>query len=182
MLNTKEKEELILGHQKLVYSILKKFNNLHNEDLFQTGMIGLIKAADNYDDSKGTTFMSYAYMCISNEILVHFRKQNRKSFNDFANTISYNAMLNEDNGKGTLEEYLGYTPDFEQNIRIQELYNNINSVLTPIEKNTIIRYYGLYDTIPSKQVELSKEFNMSQANISRILRRAKRKLKANMED
>ena len=81
-----------------------------------------------------------------------------------------------------MEEYLGYTPDFDQNIMIKELYNNIDTVLTPIEKSAIVNYYGLGNTIPIKQIELSKIFNMSQANISRIIRRAKRKLKTAMED
>ncbi len=177
-----EKENLILNNQNLIYFILKKYNSIHNEDLFQIGMIGLIKATEKYDESRNCSFSSFAYQCISNEILVHFRRQNRKSFNDFANTISYNAMINEENGNGTLEEYLGYTPDFDKNIMVKELYNNIDTVLTPIEKSAIVNYYGLGNTIPIKQIELSKTFNMSQANISRIIRRAKRKLKTAMED
>ena len=178
---TKEKETLILNNQNLIYFILKKYNCIYNEDLFQIGMIGLIKATEKYDKSKKVLFSSFAYQCISYEILVHFKKQNRKSFNDFANTVSYHAMLNEENGKGTLEEYLGYTPDFDQNIIISELYRNIDTLLTPIEKSTLISYYGLCNTPPTKQVELSKKLNMSQANISRIIRCAKRKLKATME-
>ena len=181
-MNTREKENLILNHQNLVRSILKKYNSVHNEDLFQTGMIGLIKAAENYDETKGAAFISFAYLCISNEILIYFRKQNRKSFNDYANTVSYNALIDEENGNGTLENYLGYTPDFNENLRIDELYDNIEKSLSPTEKNIIIAYYGLYNTTPISQVELSKMLNISQATISKIIRRAKRKLKAVMED
>lgn len=176
----KDTKNLILNNQKLVYSILKKYNNIHNEDLFQVGMIGLIKAAKLFDESRKTAFSSFAYKCISYEILMYFRKQNRKSFNDFAHTISYNTLL--DNGCGTLEECLGYTPDFNEEFNKQELYTNINSLLSPIEKSTIIGYYGLNNVPPLKQVELAKIFNVSQASIARILRRAKKKLKSAMED
>lgn len=179
---TEEKETLILNNQNLIYFILKKYNYSYNEDLFQIGMIGLIKATEKYDKSKKFKFSSFAYKCISNEILVHFRKQKRKSFNDFDNTISYNAMINEANGNGTLEEYLGYTPDFDQNIIISELYNNIDSLLTPIEKSIIINYYGLYNTRPVKQVELSRKLNISQSYVSRIIKHAKGKLKVAMGD
>lgn len=175
-----DKENLVLNNQKLVYSVLKKYNNVHNEDLLQVGMIGLIKAAKLFDESRKTAFSSFAYKCISYEILMYFRKQNRKSFNDFANTISYNTLL--ENGCSTLEDCLGYTPNFDEELDKQELYKNINSLLSPIEKATIIGYYGLNNVPPLKQTELAKIFNVSQANIARILSRSKKKLKAAMED
>ena len=45
------KEELINGNLKLVLSVLRKFRGQkHNmDDLFQVGVIGLIKAIDNFD-------------------------------------------------------------------------------------------------------------------------------------
>lgn len=180
-MSTEEKETLILNNQNLIYFILKKYNCIYNDDLFQIGMIGLIKATEKYDASRKVAFSSFAYQCISNEILVHFRRQNRKSFNDFANTVSYNTLINDDDGKSTLEECLGYTPNFDEEINKQELYKNINTTLSPIEKITLISYYGLYNTEPIKQIDLSKKLNMSQANVSRIIKRARKKLKATME-
>ena len=44
------KEELIMGNLKLVLSVLKRFKDVGNmDDLFQVGVIGLIKAIDNFD-------------------------------------------------------------------------------------------------------------------------------------
>ena len=56
------KEELINGNLKLVLSILKKFNNTkyNMDDLFQVGVIGLIKAIDNFDVSLGLRLSTYA--------------------------------------------------------------------------------------------------------------------------
>jgi len=179
---TSDKEELILSHQNMIRFILKKYNSSHNEDLFQIGMVGLVKAANLFDESRKVAFSSFAYSCISNEILIYFRRQHRKSFNDYANTISYNALINEDDTNCTLEDCLGYTPDFDEDINRQELYKKIENSLSPIEKEIIVSYYGLYNTTPIKQTELSKKLNMSQANISRIIRRAKNKLKVALED
>ena len=64
----------------------------------------------------------------------------------------------------------------------QELYNSIEKILSPIEKTILISYYGLFDTTPIKQIDLSKKLHMSQANVSRIIRRAKNKLRISMED
>ena len=65
----KAKEELIEGNLKLVLSIVKKFasrvDNL--DDLFQVGVIGLIKAIDNFDLSYNLKLSTYACPLIIGE-------------------------------------------------------------------------------------------------------------------
>ena len=58
----KAKEELINGNLKLVLSIIRRFaNKVDNlDDLFQVGVIGLIKAIDNFDLSYGLKLSTYA--------------------------------------------------------------------------------------------------------------------------
>ena len=68
------KEQLVNGNLKLVLSILKRFNNskYNLDDLFQVGVIGLIKAIDNFDLSQNVQFSTYAVPMIirrSEEIL-----------------------------------------------------------------------------------------------------------------
>ena len=50
------------GNLKLVLSILRTFNkgNVNLDDLFQVGVIGLIKAIDNFDLSYGLKLSTYA--------------------------------------------------------------------------------------------------------------------------
>ena len=56
------KERLINGNLKLVLSILKKYTNRTDnlDDLFQVGVIGLIKAIDNFDLSYNLKLSTYA--------------------------------------------------------------------------------------------------------------------------
>ena len=56
------KEELINGNLKLVLSILKRFNNtkFNMDDLFQVGVVGLIKAIENFDVTLGLGLSTYA--------------------------------------------------------------------------------------------------------------------------
>lgn len=56
------KDELVSGNLKLVLSILKKYNNRSEyiDDLFQIGVVGLIKAVDNFDLSHEVRFSTYA--------------------------------------------------------------------------------------------------------------------------
>ncbi|MEG0794535.1 MAG: sigma-70 family RNA polymerase sigma factor [Bacilli bacterium] len=69
------KEDLINGNLKLVLSILRNFNRgeLNLDDLFQVGVIGLIKAIDNFDLSYGLRLSTYAVPLIIGEIKRYIR-------------------------------------------------------------------------------------------------------------
>ena len=69
------KEELVNGNLKLVLSILKRFNNrdYNLDDLFQVGVIGLIKAIDNFDLSYNLMLSTYAVPLILGEIKRYIR-------------------------------------------------------------------------------------------------------------
>lgn len=45
------RDELVKANIRLVLSVVQRFNNKGNsDDLFQVGMVGLLKAVDNFDD------------------------------------------------------------------------------------------------------------------------------------
>ena len=69
------KEILINGNLKLVLSILKRFNNTkyNMDDLFQVGVIGLIKAIDNFDITLGLRLSTYAVPLIIGEVKRYIR-------------------------------------------------------------------------------------------------------------
>ena len=65
---------LIERHLPLVRSIAKRYAGAEPlEDLTQVGAIGLIKAADRYDDARGAAFGAYAAPFIAGEIRHHLR-------------------------------------------------------------------------------------------------------------
>lgn len=69
------KEELINGNLKLVLSILRSFNkgNYNMDDLFQVGVIGLIKAIENFDLSYNLKLSTYAVPLILGEVKRYIR-------------------------------------------------------------------------------------------------------------
>lgn len=70
------KEELIKGNLRLVLSILQTFNKnnkFNMDDLFQVGVIGLIKAIDNFDVSLNLRLSTYAVPLIIGEIKRYIR-------------------------------------------------------------------------------------------------------------
>lgn len=72
---TDTREEKIKSNIGLVHSIANRFKGrgVEYEDLFQNGCVGLIKAVDNFDESKGFAFSTYAVPVIMGEIKRIFR-------------------------------------------------------------------------------------------------------------
>lgn len=64
------KDVFTLANVRLVLSIIKRFpqSKISSEDMFQAGMIGLIKSVDNFDLSVGVRFSTYAVPMIIGEI------------------------------------------------------------------------------------------------------------------
>lgn len=70
------RNEVIVKNLRLVTQVLKKYG-FFNQDKFQTGCIGLLKAAETFDSAKEVPFGNYAAFCIETEIRFAFKKQNR---------------------------------------------------------------------------------------------------------
>ena len=69
------REEFIEKNLPLVHSICKRFTGrgIEYDDLYQAGCIGLIKATDNFEESKGFAFSTYAVPVIMGEVRRLFR-------------------------------------------------------------------------------------------------------------
>lgn len=92
------KEELINGNLKLVLSILKSFagrvDNL--DDLFQVGVIGLIKAIDNFDLNHEVRFSTYAVPMILGEIKRYLRDNSSLRVSRSIKDLAYKALKIKD--------------------------------------------------------------------------------------
>ena len=70
-------------------------------------------------------------------------------------------------------------PDFIEDITIKDNIKKLNKyidILTPREKNIIIKRYGLYNEKEVTQKEIADELNISRSYVSRIEKRALTKL------
>lgn len=70
-----QRNELVEANVRLVHSCCKRFvgRGIEYDDIFQVGCIGLMKAADGFDDSRGLCFSTYAVPTIMGEIKRLFR-------------------------------------------------------------------------------------------------------------
>lgn len=176
----KSKNILVERNLRLVAHIVKKYSFPGKEvdDLISIGTVGLIKAIDSFDSSKGTRLATYAARCIENEILMLIRN-NKKTKGEVylqdpigidkeGNEISLMDILSSD--KDSIVEIV------ENKIQVKRLYTKINTVLQERERTIIEMRYGLMDGNPKTQREIAKLLGISRSYVSRIEKRALRKL------
>jgi RNA polymerase sigma-B factor len=74
-----EREKLVLEHLSLARALARRYARRGEplEDLEQVAMVGLIKAVDRFDPSRGTALASFATPTILGEIRRHFRDRLR---------------------------------------------------------------------------------------------------------
>jgi len=92
------KEELINGNLKLVLSILKRFGNTkyNMDDLFQVGVVGLIKAIDNFDVSLGLRLSTYAVPLIIGEVKRYIRDNTQVRVSRSIKDLAYKIIKFQD--------------------------------------------------------------------------------------
>ncbi len=75
MVDTFARDKFIESNLPLVHSLCKRFvgRGIEYDDLYQAGCVGLIKAADGFDESRGLCFSTYAVPVILGEIRRMFR-------------------------------------------------------------------------------------------------------------
>lgn len=76
--NKEARDVFTLANVRLVLSIIRRFpqSKVSPEDMFQAGMIGLIKSVENFDVSVGVRFSTYAVPMIIGEIKRVMRSNN----------------------------------------------------------------------------------------------------------
>ena len=218
------REQLIVSHVNLVRYIAAKFKNRGEplDDLIQVGTIGLIKAIDRFDPSRGLEFTTYATPTIMGEIKRHFRDKGwtirvprrlqELSAKVNSATDELTARLQRSPSIEEVAEYLGTTAD--EVLEAMESSSAYSSV--PLEAqggnedddapSVIDRYASVDGDLEASddrivleevigefpeadqqairmrfidgmtQVEIAKRLGISQVQVSRMLRRALRRI------
>ena len=166
--------ELIEHNLRLVAHIIKKYYASSNDqdDLISIGTIGLVKAVNTFQNSKGTRFATYASRCIENEILMYFRNL-KKSAGDVY--ISDPIDTDKDGNALTMVDSL------DLKFRSQQLYEYIQKCLSSRERTIIVLRYGLGGQKALTQREVAKKLGISRSYVSRIEKKALLALRGEFE-
>lgn len=212
------KDEIVMGNLKLVLSAVKPYRSQKYslDDLFQIGVIGLIKSIDNFDVSKNVMFSTYAVPMIRGEIKRYVsdsvsilrvsrqvkdlayhcfkakeeltqqlersptyeeiskylnikKEQVKEAFESFNPVMSFSEPINNtDEDSLELYDIISDPEDLEEkvitNLTLKTALNSLDEIERRIIDN---RYFeGL------TQMEVAQEFNISQAQVSRLEKQA----------
>lgn len=106
------RDKLIQGNLRLVLSVLQKFTGRGEsaDDLFQVGVIGLIKAIDNFNIDLQVKFSTYGVPMILGEIRRHLRDFQPVRVSRSMRDLAYKAMqakeklINENQCEPTIDQ------------------------------------------------------------------------------
>lgn len=88
------KDKLIKGNLRLVLSVIQHFTGRGEDidDLFQIGVIGLIKAINNFDLTKEVRFSTYCVPMISGELRRYLRDSSHVKISRSLRDLAYKAI------------------------------------------------------------------------------------------
>lgn len=125
-------ETLVSSYKRVLEYHIRQIdpNPEHFDDLFQEGLIGLLKAVRSYDETKSASFATFASSCIRNSIISGVRKyssQTRKT------VILTETELDNETVPSAEEVHL-------DGVRARLLYDIVYGALSPYERTVFEMY------------------------------------------
>ncbi len=148
-----------------------------NEDIVQEGMIGLYKAIRDFDNTKETSFRSFAEICITRQIITAIKTATRQKHIPLNSYISLNKPIYNEESERTLQDILSsirvYDPEElmigKEGLSIIE--DKMEEVLSHLELEVFKSYIdGL------SYQEIADDLNKHVKCIDNALQRVKKKL------
>ncbi|MDR0696449.1 MAG: sigma-70 family RNA polymerase sigma factor [Christensenellaceae bacterium] len=215
------RETFLLANVRLVLSMVQRFPQANRiaDDIFQIGMLGLIKAADNFDITMNVRFSTYAVPMILGEIKRFIRECSIMKIGRSLRDIAYKAMIARDRierekvKEAELEEIAEeidvsykdlvfaldaiaepisiYEPMYGEDTDGMRIIDQIANKKKELGHDDLIVLREQLGVLPEKermvimhryyngltQTEIADEFNISQAQVSRLEKSAINKLR-----
>lgn len=192
--NINARNKLVQAHIPLVFSIAKKIaKDSVYEDVVQSGIVGLVLAANRVNSNFNNRFSTYAAYYIKNEINEYIRlctkavklpAKNPAIANDpIWNPVYFDKCINQDgDSAATLLEFLEDTasPNPETQYLLENLHDilmlALKNVLTAVERRVILDYFGFNGESLSFS-QIGKNLGYTRQGANEIANRALSKLK-----
>ena len=200
-------EKLTKANLRFVVSVAKQYQNqgLSLPDLINEGNIGLLKAAEKFDETRGFKFISYAVWWIRQSILQAIAEQGRVvrlplnqvgSVNRINKVLSKFEQENErrpsvdeiadktDLPHEKIEDVLKVNSSTDEDLLKESLRAEIASALSVLndrERNVIEAFYGINQPECTME-EIGKKYGLTRERVRQIREKAIRRLKQNTQN
>lgn len=138
------KEKIIMSNIKLVLSLIQKYQQRcdNMDDLFQVGIIGLIKAIDNFDTSLDLRFSTYAVPLIIGEVKRYLRDNSPLRIPRSLRDIAYKILIETEK----------YNKQYQKDPSVEELSKILN-----LEQSLIIEALNSTQCVSSLSQEVKND-------------------------
>ena len=180
--NWQARNQLIERNMRLVAYIAKKYqqSGVEMEDLISIGTIGV----DSFREDKKIRLATYCARCVENEILMYLRSVKKTARDVYLfDTIGSDKEGNEINLFDVLEyEEEDIADRLTRKEHIGKLEQYMEQTLTPREKEILCLRYGIQAKEQKTQREIAEIYQISRSYVSRIEKKALKKLRDRYED
>ena len=169
---------LVEHNLRLVAHVVRKYESSGEEmeDLISIGTIGLIKAIKTYNEERGVKLATYSARCIENEVLMYLRNTKKlKQEVSIYEPIGYDKEGNEISLLDVLTTDNEIIDLVEMKMQEEKIRDKID-ILTRRERQVIEMRYGLFNGLKETQRDIAKKMGISRSYVSRIEKRALKKL------
>lgn len=186
----KARDKLLESNLKFVFDVAKKYTGrgVAISDLISEGNMGLIRAYEKFDETKGVKFISYAVWWIKQSMLECIRRNNIKEMNEINDEETINPVFEKSVGDEENDDYEitydmsysdeGDTIESEAEEGHKVYVSFLLARLTDRERKVIESYYGFNDSKELTLFEIGKEMNLSSERVRQIKVTAMRKLRS----
>ena len=173
------RQKLISGNLRLVLSVIQRFTGRgeNMDDLFQVGVIGLIKSIDNFKPEYGLRLSTYSCPMIIGEVRRYLRDHGMVRVSRSMRDTAYKAMQTKEQLTGrNLREPTVAEIAAEMGCPKEDVVLALEAIVEPASlqepvysdgKDTIYIMDQVKDSRKT-QIEVSREVGISQAQVSRI--------------
>jgi len=147
------------------------------EDIIQEGMIGLYKAIRDYSPSAGSSFKSFADLCITRQIITAIKTATRQKHQPLNSYISLNKPLyDEENENPVLESLFEKQHQNPEEIminreRVDYIEASLANELSKYETEVLKGYLS-----GKSYIEIAEKLKKPEKSIDNALQRIKKKL------
>ena len=149
-------------------------NGGDNDDVMQEGMIGIFKAVRDFDPEAGSSFSSFAELCVDRQIQTAITGANREKHRPLNESVSLSGEAATEGEKITLPASKGDEPERLALLKesIDALFGEAKEKLSPMEQSV---FRGIMQG--KSYTEIAAELGKSPKSIDNATQRIKKKIK-----
>lgn len=188
------RNQILESNLKFVFDIARKYTGrgVAISDLISEGNMGLLKAMEKFDETKGVKFISYAVWWIRQFMQEAIKRNKLVELCEIEMSVNNDDAIGKmnpayDDDRTNSKDKTNYEPSDEDEVvekeindTYKEVVNNIMDSLSERERDVIESYYGINDNKELTLFKIGEKYDLSSERVRQIKKTAIRKMRTNV--